>query len=95
MAFEGQISGDSVRRNLQRGDRASGDMIPWTIEQQVRKYSSVFEKCVLWMVLWLNVLSFNQGSFPDASDEVVTSKGRETTFFYRCHICKTVGNVPA
>jgi len=48
VAFEGQISVDSVKRNLQRGDRASGDMIPWTIEQQVRKCSSIFENWMFW-----------------------------------------------
>ena len=31
---KGEISQDSVVDNLQRGKRASGDLIPWTVSQQ-------------------------------------------------------------
>jgi N-acetyltransferase 10 len=34
LCLEGQISKDSVMRQLSRGVRASGDLIPWTISQQ-------------------------------------------------------------
>ncbi len=32
--LEGEISQDSVRASLARGERAAGDLIPWTISQQ-------------------------------------------------------------
>lgn len=34
VCLEGEISEDSVKANLQRGKRASGDLIPWTVSQQ-------------------------------------------------------------
>jgi N-acetyltransferase 10 len=34
VALEGQISKESVTAQLSRGQRASGDLIPWTIAQQ-------------------------------------------------------------
>ena len=34
MALEGEISKQSVLSGLARGERASGDLIPWTISQQ-------------------------------------------------------------
>ncbi|KAL0584748.1 hypothetical protein ABG067_005486 [Albugo candida] len=34
VALEGEISKDSVKAQLSRGQRASGDLIPWTISQQ-------------------------------------------------------------
>lgn len=34
LALEGEISKDSVRRSLSRGQRAGGDLIPWLISQQ-------------------------------------------------------------
>jgi N-acetyltransferase 10 len=34
VCLEGEISKESVVENLQRGKRASGDLIPWTISQQ-------------------------------------------------------------
>jgi len=34
VCLEGEISEQSVTDNLQRGKRASGDLIPWTISQQ-------------------------------------------------------------
>ncbi|KAF1744835.1 hypothetical protein MXB_1693 [Myxobolus squamalis] len=34
VCLEGGISGNSVTQNLHRGQRASGDLIPWTISQQ-------------------------------------------------------------
>lgn len=34
VCLEGEISRDSVMDNLQRGKRAHGDLIPWTISQQ-------------------------------------------------------------
>ena len=32
--MEGEISKESARRQLARGQRASGDLIPWTVAQQ-------------------------------------------------------------
>lgn len=34
IALEGQISKDSVRNSLSRGQRAGGDLIPWLVSQQ-------------------------------------------------------------
>lgn len=34
VCLEGEISEESVTDNLQRGKRASGDLIPWTVSQQ-------------------------------------------------------------
>ncbi|KAJ0392222.1 hypothetical protein P43SY_011549 [Pythium insidiosum] len=34
VALEGEISKDSVKAQLSRGQRASGDLIPWTVAQQ-------------------------------------------------------------
>jgi len=34
VALEGEISKQSVQAQLNRGERASGDLIPWTISQQ-------------------------------------------------------------
>ena len=34
VCLEGEISQESVVDNLQRGKRASGDLIPWTVSQQ-------------------------------------------------------------
>eukprot|EP01036_Dinobryon_divergens_P009453 gene9453-12634_t len=34
VAFEGRISEQSVQSELGRGNKASGDMIPWTLSQQ-------------------------------------------------------------
>lgn len=34
LALEGEISKDSVRRQLSRGQRAGGDLIPWLVSQQ-------------------------------------------------------------
>lgn len=34
LALEGEISKESVRRSLSRGQRAGGDLIPWLISQQ-------------------------------------------------------------
>lgn len=34
VALEGEISRDSVNAQLRRGQRASGDLIPWTVAQQ-------------------------------------------------------------
>lgn len=34
VAFEGRISQKSVQSELQKGNKASGDLIPWTISQQ-------------------------------------------------------------
>eukprot|EP00658_Telonema_sp_P-2_P016160 TRINITY_DN1625_c0_g2_i2.p1 TRINITY_DN1625_c0_g2~~TRINITY_DN1625_c0_g2_i2.p1 ORF type:complete len:1018 (+),score=296.10 TRINITY_DN1625_c0_g2_i2:224-3277(+) len=34
VCFEGEISRESVQRQLARGQRAAGDLIPWTIAQQ-------------------------------------------------------------
>ena len=34
VCLEGEISGECVRDSLQRGKRASGDLIPWTVSQQ-------------------------------------------------------------
>ena len=36
VCLEGEISRDSVMKSLARGKRASGDLIPWTVSQQVR-----------------------------------------------------------
>ena len=35
VCFEGEISKTSVMQSLSRGKRASGDLIPWTVSQQV------------------------------------------------------------
>ena len=35
ICLEGEISQDSVRAGLSRGVRAAGDLIPWTLSQQV------------------------------------------------------------
>jgi len=35
IALEGEISRKSILAGLARGERASGDLIPWTIAQQV------------------------------------------------------------
>lgn len=37
VAFEGNIPGDMVREQLSQGNRASGDMLPWTISQQYQR----------------------------------------------------------
>ena len=37
VCLEGQISKDSVKAALSRGQRASGDLIPWTLAQQVKQ----------------------------------------------------------
>lgn len=34
LALEGEISKDSVRKSLSRGQRAGGDLIPWLVSQQ-------------------------------------------------------------
>merc|ERR1719284_536165 len=34
VALEGEISKESVRRSLSRGQRAGGDLIPWLVSQQ-------------------------------------------------------------
>ena len=34
VCLEGDISQESVRASLARGERASGDLIPWTLSQQ-------------------------------------------------------------
>ena len=41
VALEGQISKQSVLNSLSRGIKASGDLIPWTISQQVRGFARV------------------------------------------------------
>lgn len=35
VCLEGEISKDSIMSGLSQGKRASGDLIPWTISQQV------------------------------------------------------------
>lgn len=35
VCLEGEISKSSIMNSLARGKRASGDLIPWTISQQV------------------------------------------------------------
>ena len=35
VSLEGEISKDTIMNSLSRGKRASGDLIPWTISQQV------------------------------------------------------------
>ena len=47
VCFEGEISKASVMQSLSRGKRASGDLIPWTVSQQV---TSVGEVVVLMMM---------------------------------------------
>ena len=34
VCLEGEISKDSVAASMARGERASGDLIPWTVSQQ-------------------------------------------------------------
>lgn len=36
VCLEGEISKSSVMQGLTRGKRAAGDLIPWTVSQQVR-----------------------------------------------------------
>lgn len=36
VAFEGFISQKSVQSEISRGNKASGDLIPWTVSQQVK-----------------------------------------------------------
>lgn len=38
VALEGNIAKETVMENLSRGKLASGDMIPWTMSQQVRRF---------------------------------------------------------
>ena len=38
VCLEGEISKKSVMNSLSRGKRAFGDLIPWTVSQQVRKW---------------------------------------------------------
>ena len=45
VALEGQISKQSVLNSLSRGIKASGDLIPWTISQQVRGPASSGMTC--------------------------------------------------
>lgn len=42
VALEGEISKDSILAGLSRGERASGDLIPWTVSQQVTKHFFLF-----------------------------------------------------
>ena len=35
VSLEGEISKSTIMNSLSRGKRASGDLIPWTISQQV------------------------------------------------------------
>ena len=37
MCLEGQISKESARRSLARGEAPSGDLIPWTVAQQFQE----------------------------------------------------------
>ena len=39
VCLEGEISKSSIMNSLSRGKRASGDLIPWTVSQQVIIYS--------------------------------------------------------
>ena len=41
VCFEGEISKASVMQSLSRGKRASGDLIPWTVSQQVTSVGEV------------------------------------------------------
>ena len=41
VCLEGEISKLSVDSSMQRGKRASGDLIPWTIAQQFQVYTTL------------------------------------------------------
>lgn len=47
VALEGEISKESVRRSLSRGQRAGGDLIPWLVSQQFQDedFASPARKC--------------------------------------------------
>lgn len=38
VCLEGEISRQSVLSSLSRGKKASGDLIPWTVSEQVLSY---------------------------------------------------------
>ena len=45
IALEGEISKDSIQAGLERGVRASGDLIPWTVAQQVPSELNTRQPC--------------------------------------------------
>lgn len=42
VCMEGEISRQSIMNSLSRGKKASGDLIPWTISEQVNNFGCVF-----------------------------------------------------
>ena len=47
VCLEGAISCSSVIKSLSQGKRAAGDLIPWTISQQVSTLHQLHHKCWL------------------------------------------------
>ena len=52
VALEGEISKSSVMKNLSRGERASGDLIPWTVSPAGAGGCVSLEKrvCLCWLL---------------------------------------------
>lgn len=50
VCLEGAIGQDFVRSSLSRGRRESGDLIPWTLSQQVQ-FSTAFTHCEIIFVI--------------------------------------------
>lgn len=44
VCLEGEISRQSILNSLSRGRKASGDLIPWTVSEQVHTSRNVFHK---------------------------------------------------
>jgi hypothetical protein len=44
VCLEGEISRQSILNSLSRGKKASGDLIPWTVSEQVKGYP-----CMTWV----------------------------------------------
>lgn len=68
VCLEGEISKSSIMNSLARGKRASGDLIPWTISQQVLMISSCgqlkFHSVQNWPLLRVGVsVSLRQTDF--------------------------------
>lgn len=45
MCLEGEISRQSILNSLSRGKKASGDLIPWTVSEQVRGAAAGVSDC--------------------------------------------------
>lgn len=58
VCLEGEISRQSILNSLSRGKKASGDLIPWTVSEQVRRN---------WIVKLSFVSEFLTAPFADSS----------------------------